>query len=90
MQDPDVKCSVDRIGDLRNNELILECFGHRAAYMVMRALYLRDVEHSSWNSLLVEFYRMSVGMSSHTMFLIRSALSIHPCQELPFSDRKRP
>src|SRR5208282_3238657 len=63
MQNPEAKCNVRRIGDLRNNEFILECFGHRAAYMVMRAVYLRDVEHSSWNSLLVEFYRMSVGTS---------------------------
>jgi hypothetical protein len=61
IQNPEAKCSVRRVGDLRNNELIVQCFGHRAAYMVMRALHLRDVEHSSWNSLLVEFYRMSVG-----------------------------
>jgi hypothetical protein len=63
MQNPEAKCTVRRIGDLRSNKLILDCFGHRAAYMVMRAVYLRDVEHSTWNSLLVEFYRMSVGTS---------------------------
>ena len=62
MQNPDAKCTVGRAGDLHDNDLILQCFGHRAAYMVMRALHLRDVEHSSWNSLLVEFYRMSVGI----------------------------
>jgi acyl-CoA oxidase len=58
---PDAKCSVSYIGDLRSNDVLLQCFGHRAAYMVTRALHLRDVEHCSWNSLLVEFYRMSVG-----------------------------
>lgn len=63
MQNPDAKCSVRRNGDLRNKGLILECFGHRAAYLVMRAVHLRDVEHCTWNSLLVEFYRMSVGTS---------------------------
>jgi acyl-CoA oxidase len=62
MQNPEAKCRVRRVGDLRTNEFFLECFGHRAAYMVMRALHLRDIEHSSWNSLLVEFYRMSVGI----------------------------
>jgi len=61
MRDPDVKCSVKHSGDLHNNEIFVELFGHRAAYLVMRALYLRDVEHRNWNSLLVEFYRMSVG-----------------------------
>jgi len=61
MQNADAKCTVSRVGDLQNNQLILACFGHRAAYMVLRALHLRDVEHSSWNSLLVEFYRMSLG-----------------------------
>jgi acyl-CoA oxidase len=69
LQDPDAKCRVNRVGDLRNNDLILKCFGHRAAYMVMRALHLRDVEHSSWNSLLVEFYRMSVGRLLLTAYL---------------------
>jgi hypothetical protein len=63
MHDPEAKCAVERAGDLRDNQSILQCFGHRAAYMVTRALYLRDVEHRSWNSLLVEFYRMSVGIS---------------------------
>jgi hypothetical protein len=62
MKDPHAQCTIRRIGDLQDNRLILACYGHRAAYMVMRALHLRDVEHSSWNSLLVEFYRMSVGM----------------------------
>lgn len=62
MKNPDAKCTIHRIGDLLDNRLILACYGHRAAYMVMRALYLRDVEHSSWNSLLVEFNRMSVGI----------------------------
>lgn len=61
MKDTNVKCNVKRAGDLHNNELFIECFGHRAAYLVMRVLHLRDVEHRSWNSLLVEFYRMSVG-----------------------------
>jgi len=63
MKNPGAKCPVRRIGDLRNNELLLQCFGHRAAYMVEHARHLRDIEHRSWNSLLVEFYRMSVGTS---------------------------
>ena len=61
MRDPDAKCTVQWTGDLLDKELILRAFGHRAAYMVARALYLRDVEHRTWNSLLVEFYRMSIG-----------------------------
>jgi hypothetical protein len=64
MRDPEAKCTVQRAGDLLDNELVLHCFSRRAAYMVVRALYLRDVEHRSWNSLLVEFYRMSVGIPS--------------------------
>jgi hypothetical protein len=63
MKDPHAQCTIRRIGDLQDSRVILACYGHRAAYMVMRALHLRDVEHSSWNSLLVEFYRMSIGMS---------------------------
>src|SRR5438045_460208 len=61
MQNSNVKCSVRYTGDLRGSSVILQCFGHRAAYLVLRALHLRDVEHRSWNSLLVEFNRMSVG-----------------------------
>src|SRR5947207_9211480 len=70
MQNPDAKCTVRRNGDLRNNRVILECFGHRAAYMVMRSIHLRDIEHRSWNSLLVEFHRMSVGTSYSEFELI--------------------
>jgi len=90
MRDPTAKCTVQRAGDLRDNHLVLQCFGHRAAYMVMRALYLRDVEHRSWNSLLVEFYRMSVGTRKTVLpILILSALPVHSCQKLPVRTRTR-
>ena|SRR5277367_2086612 len=90
MRDPEAKCTVQRAGDLLDNELILRCFGHRAAYMVVRALYLRDVEHRSWNSILVEFYRMSVGISSsHSNWLTLSTLPVYPCQELLDRTRTR-
>jgi hypothetical protein len=89
MKDPRAQCTIRRIGDLQDNHLVLACFGHRAAYMVMRALHLRDVEHSSWNSLLVEFYRMSVGMSPFSDRSDLSALPIHSGQELSCCHPKR-
>ncbi|GAA5907562.1 hypothetical protein JCM6882_004411 [Rhodosporidiobolus microsporus] len=43
----------------------VDAFGHRAAYLTGHALHKRDVQRASWNSLLVDIFRMSVAHSQY-------------------------
>lgn len=54
-------------GNITDGDFLLRLFGHRAAYAVSQVLRRRDQEKESWNSLLQEFYRMSV---AHCQFML--------------------
>ncbi|BFZ55957.1 hypothetical protein PYCC9005_002998 [Savitreella phatthalungensis] len=54
-------------GTIQQGQYLLRLFGHRAAYQVSQVLRRRDQERESWNSLLQEFYRMSV---AHCQYML--------------------
>lgn len=54
-------------GNIQDGDFLVRLFGHRAAYAVAQVLRRRDQEKESWNSLLQEFYRMSV---AHCQFML--------------------
>lgn len=54
-------------GNIQDPHYLLRLFGHRAAYAVSQVLRRRDQEKESWNSLLQEFYRMSV---AHCQYML--------------------
>lgn len=54
-------------GDIQDGDYLVRLFGHRAAYAVSQVLRRRDQEKESWNSLLQEFYRMSI---AHCQFML--------------------
>ena len=54
-------------GTIQQGPYLLRLFGHRAAYQVAQVLRRRDQLKESWNSLLQEFYRMSV---AHCQYML--------------------
>lgn len=46
---------------------LVDAFGWRVAYLTFEALQHRDVEKQSWNSLLVDFYRLS---TAHAQYMV--------------------
>ncbi|KAI2443351.1 hypothetical protein LOY86_002974 [Ophidiomyces ophidiicola] len=52
---------------LDNDKDIVDAFAWRTAYLTFEALKHRDVEKRSWNSLLVDFWRLS---TAHSQYLI--------------------
>ncbi|QIW97398.1 hypothetical protein AMS68_002916 [Peltaster fructicola] len=60
----DSGCAYDVLG---NDADIISAFAWRASYLTFEALKHRDVDKRSWNSLLVDFYRLS---RSHSQYLM--------------------
>ena len=60
----DVGCAFDVIGN--DNDLVA-AFAWRASFLTFEALRHRDDEKMSWNSLLVDFYRLS---TAHAQYMI--------------------
>ncbi|PGH12344.1 hypothetical protein AJ80_06754 [Polytolypa hystricis UAMH7299] len=52
---------------LDNDADIVAAFAWRAAYLTFEAVKRRDVEKRSWNSLLVDFWRLS---TAHSQYLV--------------------
>lgn len=52
---------------LEVDEEIVAAFAWRTAYLTFEALKQRDVEKRSWNSLLVDFWRLS---TAHSQYLV--------------------
>ena len=52
---------------LSSDEDIVEAFAWRTAYLTFEALRHRDQEKRSWNSLLVDFWRLS---TAHSQYLV--------------------
>lgn len=52
---------------LSSDEDIVEAFAWRTAYLTFEALKHRDQEKRSWNSLLVDFWRLS---TAHSQYLV--------------------
>ncbi|OJD11730.1 hypothetical protein AJ78_07551 [Emergomyces pasteurianus Ep9510] len=52
---------------LDNDADIVDAFAWRAAHLTFEALKQRDVEKRSWNSLLVDFWRLS---TAHSQYLV--------------------
>src|SRR5436190_19716789 len=46
---------------------IVAAFGWRTSFLTFEALRHRDVEKNSWNSLLVDFWRLS---TAHSQYLV--------------------
>lgn len=60
----DVGAAFDVLGS--DNELV-DAFAWRVAYLTFDALKKRDEEKQSWNSLLVDFYRLS---TAHAQYMV--------------------
>ncbi|KAL1955996.1 hypothetical protein VTO42DRAFT_7896 [Malbranchea cinnamomea] len=60
----DMGAAFDVLG---NDADIVDAFAWRTAYLTFEALKLRDVEKRSWNSLLVDFWRLS---TAHSQYLV--------------------
>jgi acyl-CoA oxidase len=60
----DIGCAFDVIG---NDEDLVAAFAWRVSFLTFEALRHRDEEKQSWNSLLVDFYRLS---TAHAQYMI--------------------
>jgi len=60
----DIGCAFDVIG---NDEDLVNAFAWRVAFLTFEALRHRDEEKQSWNSLLVDFFRLS---TAHAQYMI--------------------
>jgi acyl-CoA oxidase len=60
----DVGCAFDILG---SDEDLVAAFAWRASYLTFQALQHRDVEKKSWNSLLVDFWRLSTAHSEYLL-----------------------
>ena len=60
----DVGCAFDVIG---NDEDLVSAFAWRVSFLTFEALRHRDEDKQSWNSLLVDFYRLS---TAHAQYMI--------------------
>jgi acyl-CoA oxidase len=69
----DIGCAFDVIG---NDDDLVDAFAWRVSFLTFEALRHRDEEKQSWNSLLVDFFRLS---TAHAQYMIvknfRDALS---------------
>lgn len=52
---------------LASDKDLVDAFAWRVAYLTFEALQHRDVEKQSWNSLLVDFYRLS---TAHAQYMV--------------------
>ena len=60
----DMGAAFDIIGD---DEELVAAFAWRAAFLTFEALRHRDIDKKSWNSLLVDFWRLS---TAHSQYMI--------------------
>lgn len=60
----DMGAAFDILG---NHEDIVKAFAWRTAFLTFEALKHRDVEKNSWNSLLIDFWRLS---TAHSQYLV--------------------
>lgn len=60
----DIGAAFDVLG---SDEDLVAAFAWRTAYLTFQALQHRDDEKQSWNSLLVDFYRLS---TSHAQYMV--------------------
>lgn len=67
IKDRDAKAQLQFSGDLKSPAFFLKAFGHRAAYLVGNTVRRRDIERRSWNSLLVDMFRLS---KAHSEYLV--------------------
>ncbi|KAI8886274.1 acyl-CoA oxidase [Backusella circina FSU 941] len=70
LSNPQLKCPVTTAAppsDFANSEVILSAFGFRAAFLISQAAKEIDMNGRSWNSMLVEIYRIS---RAHCQFVL--------------------
>lgn len=83
----DIGAAFDVLG---NDEDLVAAFAWRTAYLTFQALHHRDEEKQSWNSLLVDFYRLS---RAHAQYMVvknfHGALSSSSLQSSLPSDTKK-
>jgi len=60
----DIGAAFDVLG---NDEDLVAAYAWRVAYLTFQALQHRDEEKQSWNSLLVDFYRLS---TAHAQYMV--------------------
>ncbi|KAJ9602127.1 hypothetical protein H2200_013487 [Cladophialophora chaetospira] len=60
----DIGCAFDVIG---NDDDLVSAFAWRVSFLTFEALRHRDEDKQSWNSLLVDFYRLS---TAHAQYMI--------------------
>jgi acyl-CoA oxidase len=60
----DIGCAFDVIG---NDQDLVAAFAWRVSFLTFEALRHRDEDKQSWNSLLVDFYRLS---TAHAQYMI--------------------
>lgn len=65
----DVGAAFDVLG---SNQELVRAFAWRVAYLTFDALKKRDEEKQPWNSLLVDFYRLS---TAHAQYMVVKAFS---------------
>ncbi|EXJ59288.1 acyl-CoA oxidase [Cladophialophora yegresii CBS 114405] len=76
----DIGCAFDVIG---NDEDLVDAFAWRVAFLTFEALRHRDEEKQSWNSLLVDFYRLS---TAHAQYMI--VKNFHDALQDPNTERQ--
>jgi acyl-CoA oxidase len=60
----DIGCAFDVIGDDKD---LVDAFAWRVSFLTFEALRHRDEDKQSWNSLLVDFYRLA---TAHAQYMI--------------------
>lgn len=76
----DVGCAFDVIA---NDEDLVAAFAWRVSFLTFEALRHRDEEKQSWNSLLVDFYRLS---TAHAQYMI--VKNFHEALQSPETKQK--
>ncbi|KAK5710880.1 hypothetical protein LTR17_018630 [Elasticomyces elasticus] len=71
----------DTISILNNDLAIVKAFEHRMAWMAFRAHRLREIEKRSWNSLLIDFHKLSRAYSQ--CILVTSFYNALKTDEVP-------
>src|SRR3954470_5926789 len=86
LNDPNHVCSAASPLDFKNPEFQLRAFGHRAAFLIANAIDQIDNQKKSWNSMLVEIYRIS---RAHCQYLlVRNFITAIQNQPQPIEDEK--
>lgn len=80
LEKKDTGAAFDILG---NDHDLVSAFGHRAAYLTLEAQKSRDEDGETWNSLLVDFFRLSNAQSQ--FLLVQNFLTglLHDRTRLP-------